>query len=230
MRKKLRLGAMVSSGKDSIFAMYSMLKKGYEIACIITIKSANPESFMFHTPGVEMVQLQAKAIGLPLIVQKTAGMKETELKDLKAALERAKQLYKIEGIVTGAIFSMYQKRRFEKIAKALSLKVFSPLWHMDQEAEMRAIIKEGFRFIITKIAAHGLDKSWLGKVITEKDVDRLVELSKRFGINIAFEGGEAETLVVDGPIFKKKIKIVEAEIKEESECVAELIIKKAELV
>ena len=77
--------------------------------------------------------------------------------------------------------------------------------------------------------AEGLDRSWLGREITEKDVDKLVEMDKKTGFNVAFEGGEAETLMTSGPIFNKKIDIIDSEIKEESKIVAELIIKKAKL-
>jgi asparagine synthase (glutamine-hydrolysing) len=100
---------------------------------------------------------------------------------------------------------------------------------MDQEKLLREIISSGFKFILTKIAADGLDKSWLNRVITDKDVDRLVELNKKIGMNIAFEGGEAESLMVDGPIFKKAIKITDFEIYEESPIIATLIINEAEL-
>ena len=229
-KRNLKLGALVSSGKDSIYAMYVMEKQNYEIACMITIKSKNPESFMFHTPSVDMVKLQSKAIGIPLIEFETEGKKEEELKDLKNALKFAKEKYGIEGVITGALFSSYQRSRIEKIADSLGLKTFSPLWHMNQELEMREIIANGFKFIITKISSEGLDKNWLTRIITQKDVDKLVELNKKTGINVAFEGGEAETLVLDGPIFKKRIEIVKSKIKEESKYVAELIIEKARLV
>lgn len=225
----LKLGALVSGGKDSIYAMHVMMRQNYKVECMITLRSRNPDSFMFHTPAIDMVKLQAKSIGIPLVEQDTEGEKEKELDDLKHALEKARQKYQIEGIVTGALFSNYQRDRIEKIADSLGLKIFAPLWHMDQETEMRQIIDSGFSFIITKVACEGLDKSWLGKPVTHKDIDKLAELNQRIGINIAFEGGEAETLMIDGPIFKKKIQIKDYEIKEESPAVAELKIKKAEL-
>ncbi len=226
----LKLAALVSSGKDSIYAMYVMLRQNYSINCLVSIKSKNKESFMFHTPGIEMVKLQSKAIGIPLVEQETKGEKEAELKDLKKALEKAKKQYKIEGVVTGALFSNYQRDRIEKVCDSLSLKIFSPLWHINQETEMREILNNGFKFIMTKISALGLDKSWLGKEITHKDIDKLVELNKKININIAGEGGEFETLMIDGPIFNKRIEIKEYKTVEENENTAELFIKKAALV
>ena len=177
-----------------------------------------------------MTKLQAESLGLPLIEQETAGKKEEELEDLKKALQKAKDQHKIEGIVTGALFSNYQRERIEKVADSLGLKIFAPLWHMDQETEMREILNQGFSFIITKIAAEGLDKSWLNRRMTEKDIDKLVKLNEKVGINIAGEGGEFETLMIDGPIFKKKIKVMESRIEEENKQTATLVIKKARLM
>ncbi len=206
----MKLGVLYSSGKDSNYALYLMQKQGHEIKCLITIKSKNPDSFMFHTPNIEMTELQAESMNIPLVEQVTDGEEGHELKDLERGLKRAKENHNIEGVVTGALFSDYQRTRIENVCKNLNLKVFSPLWHKDQEIEMREIINEGFEFIITKIAADGLDESWLGKIITHEDVNKLVVLNKKLGFNIAFEGGEAESLVINGPMFKSKIVIKRA--------------------
>ena len=209
--------------------------------CLIAIKSRNPESYMFHTPAVELVALQAEAIGLPLVMKETAGEKEKELEDLSAALREAKLTYGIEGVITGALWSTYQKERMERIAREENLKVFSPLWHINQETEMRLVVSN-FGVIFTGISAYGLDKSWLGRTITMEDVDRLVALNRKLskygdqtspavgGLNIAGEGGEFESLVLDGPIFKKRVVIVESEIIEDDANTARLIVNEAEVV
>ncbi|MBR9676568.1 diphthine--ammonia ligase [Candidatus Woesearchaeota archaeon] len=225
---KQKYGALFSSGKDSTYALYLAQQK-YDVNCLITIKSSNPDSYMFHTPNINLTSLQAKALGIPLIEQKTSGKKESELKDLKTVLQRAKKEYQLEGIITGALFSNYQRERIEKIASELNLKVYSPLWHKDQATEMREVINTGFKIIFSSIAAYGLDKSWLGRVITLEDVTKLEELNKKIGINIAGEGGEFESLVLNGPNFKKELSIKESEIIEEDENTAKLIVKKAVL-
>ncbi|KAF5436501.1 asparagine synthase (glutamine-hydrolyzing) [Candidatus Methanophagaceae archaeon] len=183
---------------------------------------------MFHTPTVELAALQAEAIGMPIVTKETAGEKEKELDDLRAAFRAAKEEYGIEGVITGALWSTYQKERVERIATEEHLKVFSPLWHTNQETELRLVVSN-FEVIFSGVSAYGLDKSWLGRRITLEDVDRLVELNKRFKFNIAGEGGEFESLVLDGPMFKKRVVIQESEIKEEDENTARLVVKKAEL-
>jgi asparagine synthase (glutamine-hydrolysing) len=227
-KHNLKLGALVSSGKDSLYALYVMQRQNYKIACMITLKSKNPDSYMFHTPTIDLVKLQSESSGIPIVEFETKGEKEKELEDLKKALEKAKKEYNLDGITTGALFSNYQRERIEKIADELGLKLFSPLWHIDQETEIREIINQGFKFIITKVAAEGLDKTWLNRIITNQDVDKLIKLNQKAGLNIAFEGGEAETLVLDAPFFKKQIKIEDYEVKQDG-IVATLIIKKAKL-
>jgi len=226
----LKLGVLFSSGKDSAYAMHIMQRQNYKISCLISLKSKNPSSYMFHTPNVNLAEMQAEAMNIPLIVQQTKGEKEKELDDLQNALIRAKKKYNIDGIVTGALFSNYQRERIERICDSLHLKIFSPLWHTGQETEMRQLLNEGFEIVLSSIAAEGLDKSWLGRRITQKDVDRLAELNKKIGLNIAGEGGEFESLVLDAPMFKKRIEIVDSAVKMENENTGFFAVKKARLV
>ncbi|MSR85889.1 diphthine--ammonia ligase [Candidatus Woesearchaeota archaeon] len=227
--KNVRLAALVSGGKDSLYATYIMAQQNYEISCLVRMQSSNPDSYMFHTPNIHLVELQAQAMGVPLLTQKTTGEKETELKDLEIILKKAQEKYHIEGVVSGALYSQYQRERIEKVAEKLGLKVFAPLWHKDQEQELRELLALQFSFILSSIAAEGLDKSWLGKVLTDKDVDKLVALNKKVGLNVAFEGGEAESLVLNCPLFHKRIIIDQAEMILENSCTGRYAIQKAHL-
>ncbi|MDP3697951.1 MAG: diphthine--ammonia ligase [Nanoarchaeota archaeon] len=225
----VKLGVLFSSGKDSTAAAYIMKQQNYGLTCLIHIKSENPDSYMFQTAGTELVEMQAEAMGLPIIIQKTKGEKESELKDLEAAFKEAQKKYHIEGIVSGALFSTYQRDRIEKICDKLGLKVFLPLWHKPQDKHLQELIDHGFEIVLTAIAAEGLDKSWLGRKITIKDIERLQKLHKKLGLNVAGEGGEFESLVLDCPLFNKKIVLEKTQIIEEDKNRAHLVIKKAKL-
>ena len=226
----LKLGVLFSSGKDSTAAAYIMQQQNYELACLITLKSENPDSYMFQTAGTELVELQAQAMGLPIIIQPTQGEKELELLDLEKAIKTAKEKYHLDGIVSGALFSTYQRDRIEKRCDKLGLKIFSPLWHKPQEEHLRSLISQGFQIILTAIAAEGLDEMWLNRPLTLKDVDKLYLLNQKLGLNVAGEGGEFESLVLDCPLFKQKILIDQSKIISENKNQATLIIKKAKLV
>ncbi|HJH31579.1 MAG TPA: diphthine--ammonia ligase [Methanosarcinaceae archaeon] len=229
-QSNLKLGVLFSSGKDSNYALQVMQEQNYSISCLITIKSKNPDSYMFHTPNIDLARLQAEAMGLPLIEQVTEGEKEVELLDMKNAIVRAQEEYGIKGVVTGALYSNYQKERIRRVCDELGLKDFSPLWHIDQETEMRKLLKLGYEFIFSSIAAYGLDKSWVGRRITEKDIDRLVRLNEKIGLNIAGEGGEFESFVLDAPMYKKRIEIKGYEVVELDEYTVRTVITDAELV
>jgi len=58
--------------------------------------------------------------------------------------------------------------------------------------------------------AMGLDSSWLGRKVDSEAIDELKGISRKYGISLVFEGGEAETYVTDAPIFGKRIRITEA--------------------
>src|SRR5665648_419650 len=110
----MRLGILFSGGKDSTFALHLAAEKE-EVACLITVVSKNKESYMFHTPNIDVTTLQAKALGLPLVSMVTEGKKEEELADLEAAIAEAKEKFQIEGVVTGAVESVYQASRVQRI-------------------------------------------------------------------------------------------------------------------
>tara|TARA_Y100000310_G_scaffold343429_1_gene450999 strand:+ start:183 stop:2240 length:2058 start_codon:yes stop_codon:yes gene_type:complete len=226
--KNPKLAALLSTGKDSVFALYTMNQQNYPIKCLITINSENKDSYMFHTPTIELAKLQAKAMNLPLIEVTTKGNKETELKDLKKAIKQAKTKYQIEGVVSGALYSTYQRDRIQKITESLQLKNFNPLWHINQEEYLKELIKANFNIIITQIAADGLDKSWLGKAINQATLQDLKKVHKINKIHLTGEGGEFETLVLDCPLFTKKIKI-RAKKEMEAQHIGKLTVNKATL-
>ena len=204
-----KLCALLSSGKDSVYALYTMQRMNYEIACCATIISTNPHSYMYHTPVISFASEQAASMGLPFLCVETAGEKEEELSALKDVLQQAIVQYKINGVVSGALFSDYQRSRIEHVCEELGLQVYAPLWHLDQEQEVREVIDAGFSFVMSRVAADGLDKSWVGRTITHEDVDVLV---KKLHLNIAGEGGEYETLVIDGPNFKEPLNTLQTRV------------------
>jgi diphthine-ammonia ligase len=162
---------------------------------------------MFHTPSISKVEKQAEVMKIPIIIQKTKGKKETELKDLEKVINSAKRKYKIEGIVTGAIQSVYQSSRIQAICNKLKIECFNPLWQKDEIEHLNDLIKNRFKVILTGVFAYPLDNKWLGRQIDKKFIRDISELNRRYGINPAGEGGEFETFVLDCPLFKHKLKI-----------------------
>ncbi|HVP97602.1 diphthine--ammonia ligase [Methanoregula sp.] len=206
----MKLGVLCSGGKDSWYACYRAMEKE-EVACLISIRSGNEESYMFHTPNTHLVPLQAEAAGLPLVTVETAGEKEAELADLACAIRTAVEQYGIEGVVTGALLSVYQATRVQRICRDLGLWCFNPLWYTDPDTYMESLLAAGFRVVITGVFAAPFSADWLGREI---DADALSDLQKyvrSHRITLTGEGGEYETLVLDAPVFSRRIAIKKAE-------------------
>ncbi len=201
------VAVLFSGGKDSTMAVYKALNDGHNVKYLVSMISKNQESYMFHVPNINLTELLAKSMNIPLKSVVTNGVKEKELLDLENILLNLKN-EGIEAIYSGAIFSEYQKSRIDKICNKLGLISILPLWHMDQYDYMLELLDSGFEFILVRVAAEGLDESWLGKIIDYNSLEELKNINKKFGVNIAFEGGEAETLVLNCPIFKKKLNIL----------------------
>jgi diphthine-ammonia ligase len=205
----MKLGVLYSGGKDSTFVC-GRAREEEEVACLITVNPRNRDSYMFHTPNIRWVRLQAEAAELPLVEVESAGQEETELGDLTRAILLARDKYGIEGVVTGAILSVYQATRIQRICRDLDLWCFNPLWHTDQEAYMRRLIESGFEVIVTGVFSAPFDESWLGRKIDERMLEELTRFSRRHRITLTGEGGEYETFVLDAPFFVKRILVDQA--------------------
>ena len=221
----MKLGALISGGKDSIYAIYKARQQGHVVVCLVTLKSKRADSYMFHIPNIHMTSFIAEAMGLPLISEESSGIKEKELDDLKRALQKAKEKYGISGVTSGALASQYQYERVGKICNELGLVSVAPLWKIDPESYIKELINNDFKAIITGIAADGLSENWLG---TEIDAEFLKKI-KKLKVHYGGEGGEYETLVVDCPLFKKRIKVLKAHNKMENKCTGHYLVDEAVL-
>ncbi|MFH1054832.1 MAG: diphthine--ammonia ligase [Candidatus Altiarchaeota archaeon] len=224
----MRVAVLFSGGKDSTYALYKA-GEAHEVVCLITLISRNPESYMFHTPNINLAKLQAEAIGLPLLEKTTTGVKEEELTDLEDAILEAKGKYRIEGVVTGAIASVYQAERIRKLCDKLGLECINPLWGIDQVKLLHELVESEFKVIISGVFAYPFDESWLGRVIDDAAIEELVKLKAEYKINPSGEGGEIETTVLDTPFFRRRVEIQEAETSFRNNA-GVYMIKKAKLV
>lgn len=221
----MRLAALVTGGKDSVLALYRAQQMGHTITVLATMIPKRDDSYMFHFPNIHLTDLLSRAVEIPLAKAETSGIEEKELEDLKKLLASLD----VEGVVSGAVFSSYQKQRIQKICDELGLKSVTPLWHQDPLDLMNELIDLKFNVIIVGVYAYGFDKSWLGKEINSATLEKLVELHKKYQISLVGEGGEYESLVLDAPFFKKRIEIVEAETSYENGS-GVLVVKEAKLV
>jgi len=197
---------LFSGGKDSTLALHMAMAQGIKIDLLITMQTENEYSYMFHYPNIDATKLQAEALGIKQIIIKTKGVKEEELMDLEAALVDND----VKLIVSGAIASTYQRDRINIIAKKHGIKSITPLWGIAPEKEFAELI-ENYEVIIVQVSADGFDESFIGGKIDLEMVERLQKLYQEYGISQLFEGGEAETFVLNAPLFQKRIVIDQAD-------------------
>ncbi|MEM4244467.1 MAG: diphthine--ammonia ligase, partial [Candidatus Bathyarchaeia archaeon] len=169
-----------------------------------------------------------EALGLPMIRKATTGEPEKELNDLEEAIAQAVKDFRIEGVVTGAVESVYQTKRIQRICDRLRISCVNPLWKRNQKALLEELVAAGFEVIISGVFAYPLDKTWLGKKIDPPLIERLAHLSVAFGLSMAGEGGEIETTVLDAPLFKRKIEVLDYTVEAKGNS-GVFIIKKARL-
>lgn len=224
----MKLAVLFSGGKDSYLAL-QYASMDHKISCLLTLESEKEDSWMFHTPAIEWTKLQAKAMEIDHLISKTSGVKEEELDDLGSIIESAISKYSIEGIVTGALASVYQSTRIQKICNDLGLWCFNPLWQMPQKQLLQELLSNKIESIITGIAAEPFDDTWLGRCIDSECVDDLMSLESKYRINPAGEGGEIESFVLNAPLFHKSVRIIESN-KYYSNFTGKLEIKKALLI
>ncbi len=201
------VAGLYSGGKDSTLALHRIIGTGIEVGLLLTIESKNRNSYMFHYPNTNWTALQAEALGIKHKFVQTEGKKEEELKDLEKALVDNG----VTALITGATYSKYQGDRIADMCNKLGIENLAPLWHIEPLDELRELDRD-FDAIVTSVSAEGLDKSFLGERIDQGMIDRLVLLNKRYGINLLFEGGEAESFVLDAPLFRKWIKVNKSHI------------------
>ncbi|MFB5608677.1 MAG: diphthine--ammonia ligase [Nitrosarchaeum sp.] len=208
----MKLASLFSGGKDSTYSIFLAKKQNHEIKCLLSVFPNSDESHLLHYPSMSWTSLQAKSMQIPhLTINSTSDKTDDEINSLEKILIRAIDEYQIDGLVHGGIQSQFQKEKFENLCDKLNLKPIAPLWHRDSLEYMTELITSNFVFVVTNVSSGGLDESWLGKIITSNDITTLYDLSQKFGFNLNFEGGEAETFVINCPLFSHPIEIIRGE-------------------
>ena len=207
----MNLGSLFSGGKDSTCAIHLAQKQGHKVTCLLSVFTKSEESHLLHHPNLRWTRLQSESMKIPqLTIHSKSDETDDELFALENLLQNAKEQFHIEGLVHGGIKSRFQKEKFENLCSKLNLVAVAPLWNTEPEQYMNDLLDAAFVFIITTVSSDGLDDTWLGRPISRSDIITLRHLSDKFGFNLNFEGGEAETFVISCPLFSNSIKIIQA--------------------
>jgi ABC transporter with metal-binding/Fe-S-binding domain ATP-binding protein len=203
----VRVAALFSGGKDSTYAAHVAEQWGWDVSHLVTVRPEGEESLMFHWPNLHLTPLLAQAMGKPHVLAEVSGQPEREVEELGEVLRPLG----MDGIVSGAVASEYQRTRLEGMGHRLGLKTFTPLWHKDPLELLRSMGRAGFRSVIVGCFAEGLGPEWLGRALDEPAIADLAQLQKQRGLHSGGEGGEYESLVLQGPGWRSRLELVRAE-------------------
>lgn len=211
--------SLFSGGKDSSWALYRAIEQGLSVERLVTVHP-DGDSYMYHVPATELAGLAAESIGIELLdihpgafgaeAATDAGTQgDTELEPLESALVELQDDLDdgLTGVTAGAIESEYQTSRIESMCNRLGVELFAPLWQRSPETLAEGMLSAGFEITIIRVAAAGLDESWLGRTLDGQAFSELLELNERYGVHPLGEGGEFETLVTDAPHMDQSIEL-----------------------
>lgn len=204
----MRVLALLSGGKDSVAAVEVAQGHGWNVVAGLRMVPAQDDAYMFHTPNLGIVEAVADCMGMELVTAPARHDPDAEVSDLGRALARAKEDFNLDGIISGALTSEYQRTRIDAVGHGIGLKTFAPLWHKHPLTYMRSLLQAGYDIRFSRVAADGLDPTWAGARLDARRLETLSGLR----MHAAGEGGEYETVVLDAPHYRRAIVVDDADI------------------
>jgi len=194
-----------SGGKDSCSACYKAMLSGYDITFLVNFISEEWKRVSFHGTEAKLIQLQARAIGIPLLQKETTkNGYEQEFKEAVRSLIGNG----MKGMVFGDIYLEENKSWVERVCSELGIEMVEPLWGKSPEEILSDFIDAGFEAVIVSAQSKFIGEEWIGHRV---DRDFMRYLKDR-NIDICGENGEYHTLVINGPMFKSSIEINQARV------------------
>jgi diphthine-ammonia ligase len=197
-----------SGGKDCCLALYRAMKNGLEIRYLANTISEDGKRSRSHGISSEVIKAQAQALGIPIVQRRTTN---ENYESVSVDMLRDFKREGIEGGVFGDIDFDPHREWDEKVCRQASIKPYLPLWQEDQKALMQEFIEAGFESVIITVKSEFLGEEMLGRKVDKDFVKHMEEMAKTSDITPAGEAGEYHTLVIDGPIFKKRLEILESD-------------------
>jgi len=193
-----------SGGKDSCLACYEAIRQGYRVSYLVNFISKEYQRVSFHGTEARLIQLQSEALGIPLLQQ------ETSWDNYEPAFKQAVSSLipeGIEGMVFGDIYLEEHKQWVERVCGELGIKALEPLWGWTTEEVLHTFIGNGFEAVVVSAQADLIGPEWVGQPVSRPFLDYL----RSKNIDLCGENGEYHTLVINGPIFNKKIELTKTD-------------------
>ena len=195
-----------SGGKDCCLALYRAIAGGMDIRYLANTITEDGQRSFSHGISAEVIRAQAEAIGIPIVQQPTTrDTYEAEFINMLRAFKQEG----IEGGVFGDIDFNEHRQWIERVCRESDITPYLPLWLENQDKLLSEFIDAGFVAIVVAAKAELFGEEVLGQTIDRAFVNHLKELGKTKKITPCGESGEYHTLVIDGPVFQKRLEILE---------------------
>lgn len=209
LARPMRVACLFSGGKDSNYAQFWAAHQGWEVVRLVSLVPPRRDARLYHGVATELVPHQAEALDLPLVRVAVGEGEDAEVEGLVTVLRALTTgaATPIDGIVTGGLRSEYQRRRFDQVAARVGVRSFHPVWHTRPAKLLPEMVREGWDVRLVAVAAEGLGPEWLMRRLDEDALDELLALADRHRFNPDGEGGEYETVVLDGPDYRFALEV-----------------------
>ncbi len=196
-----------SGGKDSAFALYKVLQeKEYQVEALFTTVNENFKRVSMHGVREELIERQAKSIGLPGYKMYVKEGSNAEYERNMEAFLNEQKAKGIEYVIFGDIFledlRLYRENNMAKVG----MKAVFPLWKKDTKELADSFIKNGFKTILCCTNDAYLGEKEVGELFTKDFVQNLPA-----NVDPCGEHGEFHSFCFDGPIFKEPVKFEKGE-------------------
>ena len=193
-----------SGGKDSCLALHRVVQAGAGPGVLLTMLTEDGARSRAHGLPVPLLMEQASCIGMP-IVFRAASWKSYE----DAFLDAIKDL-KVQGVehgIFGDIDLEPHREWVERVCAIAGVEACEPLWKGERRDLLKEFIGCGYDATVVAVKDGVLDRTLLGRRLDRSLVDELVAA----GVDASGEKGEYHTVVTDGPIFQRPLRIVNGE-------------------
>ncbi len=194
---------LYSGGKDSNLALEFAIGKGWNVKYLLSVKPTRTDCYLFHYATVEHTEIQAEILGIPHVLV-TCGVADP-IKEAEIVRDVVKENPVDAVLLGGTGLQVTQIKSVQDALLPLGVEAFAAHAGMEHEELLREMVKRGYKIMISQFACEGLDEEWLGKVLDEKSVEELIDLSQEYGFHSGGDGSAFDTFVVDCPLFDKKI-------------------------
>jgi uncharacterized protein (TIGR00290 family) len=195
-----------SGGKDCCLALHRAKAGGMDIRYLANMVTEDGQRSCSHGISATVIKKQAGALGIPIEQRPTTSdTYEAEFTKMLRDFKREG----IEGGVFGDIDFSPHREWIERVCAVAGITFHLPLWQESQKKLMEEFIDAGFQAVVVAVKAELLGEEALGRKVDRKFLAYLAALDK--GITPCGEAGEYHTLVIDGPLFQKRLEITKSE-------------------